>query len=65
MCAYPQSCPTPGSTLTPRDQPCAPTPLIKEVAAWQTERNKKHAAADWQFTTVDARVKLKRLYPTL
>ena len=39
--------------------------LIKEVAAWQNDRNKKHAKADWQFTTADARVKLKRLYPTL
>lgn len=37
--------------------------LIKEVAAWQNNRNKHHAKADWQFTTEDARVKLKRLYP--
>jgi hypothetical protein len=39
--------------------------LIDEVAAWEAERNKKHAKADWQFTTGDARVKLKRLYPSL
>jgi hypothetical protein len=39
--------------------------LIKQVAAWQNHRNSKHAKADWQFTTADARVKLKRLYPTL
>jgi hypothetical protein len=39
--------------------------LIKEVAAWQNQRNKKHAKANWQFTTADARIKLKRLYPTL
>jgi hypothetical protein len=39
--------------------------LNVEVAAWRAERNKKHAAADWQFTTADARVKLKRLYPSL
>ena len=39
--------------------------LIKEVAAWQNDRNKNHAKADWQFTTKDARIKLKRLYPTL
>jgi uncharacterized small protein (DUF1192 family) len=39
--------------------------LTDEVAAWQTERNKKHAKADWQFTTADARVRLKRLYPSL
>ena len=36
-----------------------------EVAAWQRDRNKKHAKADWQFTTADARIKLKQLYPTL
>jgi hypothetical protein len=39
--------------------------LINEVAAWQKDRNNKHAKADWQFTTADARIKLKRLYPTL
>ena len=37
--------------------------LIDEVAAWQDNRNKHHVEADWQFTTDDARVKLKRLYP--
>jgi hypothetical protein len=37
--------------------------LIEEVAAWQDNRNKNHAKADWQFTTADARIKLKRLYP--
>ncbi len=39
--------------------------LTDEVAAWQDDRNKKHAKADWQFTTADARVKLKRLYPAM
>ena len=39
--------------------------LTKQVDAWQRDRNKKHAKADWQFTTTDARIKLKRLYPTL
>jgi hypothetical protein len=39
--------------------------LIEEVAAWQDSRNEHHAKADWQFTTADARVKLKRLYPTI
>src|SRR5207237_1596618 len=34
-----------------------------EVTAWQDYRNKHHAKADWQFTTANARVKLKRLYP--
>jgi hypothetical protein len=35
--------------------------LIEEVAAWECDRNKNHAKADWQFTTADARIKLKRL----
>jgi DDE superfamily endonuclease len=37
--------------------------LAREVTAWQDHRNKRHAKADWQFTTANARVKLKRLYP--
>ena len=37
--------------------------LIGEVAAWEKDRNKRHTKADWQFTTADARIKLKRLYP--
>ena len=39
--------------------------LFEEVAAWEAERNNKHSKADWQFTTADARVKLKRLYPSI
>jgi uncharacterized small protein (DUF1192 family) len=39
--------------------------LEAEVAAWQANRNKHHATADWQFKTIDARIKLKRLYPSL
>ena len=39
--------------------------LTAEVATWQDDRNKKHAKADWQFATADARVKLKRLYPAM
>jgi hypothetical protein len=39
--------------------------LTKEVTAWRNQRNKTNAKADWQFTTADARIKLKRLYPTL
>ena len=39
--------------------------LTEEVAAWEESRNKDHAKADWQFTTADARVKLKRLYPAM
>ena len=36
-----------------------------EVAAWQRERNNRTVGVDWQFTTEDARVKLKHLYPKL
>jgi hypothetical protein len=39
--------------------------LIEEVDAWEANRDKHHTKADWQFTTADARVKLKRLYPTI
>jgi uncharacterized small protein (DUF1192 family) len=39
--------------------------LVDEITAWEAARNKHHAKADWQFTTADARVKLKRLYPSL
>lgn len=36
-----------------------------EVAAWQTSRNTKRATINWQFTNEEARIKLKRLYPTV
>lgn len=36
-----------------------------EVAAWQRHRNNLDATVNWQFTTEKARVKLRRLYPTL
>jgi len=39
--------------------------IIDEVAAWVRERNKTHAVAQWRFTTNDARIKLKSLYPSL
>ena len=39
--------------------------LSEEVAAWENDRNKAHSKADWHFTTDDARVKLKRLYPAM
>jgi hypothetical protein len=35
-----------------------------EVKAWQEARNNKNAKINWQFTTQDARIKLRRLYPT-
>ena len=37
--------------------------LTKEIAAWQDERNTNHTKANWRFTTADARIKLKHLYP--
>jgi hypothetical protein len=39
--------------------------LVGEVNAWQDERNKHHAKADWQLTTANARIKLKHLYPSI
>ena len=36
-----------------------------EVAAWQRRRNNRNSSINWQFTMPDARIKLKRLYPTL
>jgi hypothetical protein len=39
--------------------------LRREVAAWGAERNAAVVRVDWQFTTADARTKLKRLYPSV
>jgi transposase len=39
--------------------------LRRETVAWTERRNSAKATIDWQFTTADARVKLKKLYPTL
>jgi transposase len=36
-----------------------------EVAAWEADRNNSPKKNDWRFTTADARIKLKRLYPKL
>jgi hypothetical protein len=36
-----------------------------EVSAWDTQRNRKQKGVDWQFTTADALIKLKRLYPQI
>jgi hypothetical protein len=36
-----------------------------EVMAWQTHRNNKQNKINWQFTAADARIKLKRLYPSI
>lgn len=37
--------------------------LTKEVTAWEANRNARQVVADWRFSTADARIKLKRLYP--
>lgn len=37
----------------------------KEVNAWQSIRNNKESKINWQFTSKDARIKLKRLYPSI
>jgi len=39
--------------------------LAREVTAWEADRNAAVVRVDWQFTTADARVKLKRLYPII
>ena len=39
--------------------------LCRETAAWQQARNDQRATVNWQFTTTDARTKLKRLYPII
>jgi len=39
--------------------------IRKEVGAWCRNRNNSNAKINWQFTTDDARIKLKRLYPSL
>jgi DDE superfamily endonuclease len=39
--------------------------LASEVSAWQKDRNTKVVKIDWRFTTADARIKLKHLYPVI
>jgi hypothetical protein len=39
--------------------------LTHQVTAWATQRNQAHLTVDWRFTTADARIKLKRLYPSI
>ena len=39
--------------------------LSREVAAWEAERNAMQATVQWRFTTADARIKLKHLYPVI
>jgi hypothetical protein len=37
--------------------------LQEEVGAWEVERNERQVGVNWRFTTADARIKLRRLYP--
>lgn len=39
--------------------------MKKEVSAWELDRNNRQSKVNWRFTTADARIKLKRLYPNL
>jgi DDE superfamily endonuclease len=39
--------------------------LVQETAAWEQRRNAKGATVNWRFPTADARIKLKRLYPSI
>lgn len=39
--------------------------FVREISAWNKQRNAEESTIDWQFTTVDARIKLKKLYPVL
>ena len=39
--------------------------LKLEIAAWSEERNQQSRSVNWRFTTADARIKLKRLYPSI
>ena len=39
--------------------------LVEEIAAWEQDRNANYTKANWQFSTQNARIKLKHLYPSL
>ncbi len=39
--------------------------LARQVAAWERQRNEAEAQIDWRFTTENARIKLKKLYPSV
>ena len=39
--------------------------MRRHVTAWERRRNASKAKVNWQFSTVDARVKLRKLYPTI
>jgi hypothetical protein len=39
--------------------------LVEEIAAWEHDRNANNTKANWHFTTPNARIKLKHLYPSI
>lgn len=39
--------------------------LRREVSAWEDERKERQVGVNWQFTTADARIKLRKLYPVI
>jgi hypothetical protein len=39
--------------------------MQQALLSWQKFRNNKNSKANWQFATIDARIKLSKLYPTL
>ena len=39
--------------------------LVRELTVWMHDRNVQQSTIDWRFTTPDARIKLKRLYPAI
>jgi hypothetical protein len=39
--------------------------VCQEVAPWEEERNERQVGVNWQFTTADARIKLRKLYPAV
>ena len=41
------------------------TEAERRIAAWQVDRNERQTGIDWQFSTDNARIKLKRLYPKI
>jgi hypothetical protein len=38
--------------------------LAERIGVWERKRNKEQTSIDWQFTTADARIKLRKLYPS-
>lgn len=47
------------------NRPIATKPILtREVSAWTCERNESQKTVEWQFKTEDARIKLKKLYPS-